>query len=239
MPRESKNDYLKSVIADTVKTFSAHQIVESSAHDNLGRWLLMKLYPDGKRMTNMWAEIIEGRGGYLYVNGDISACVFGICSGQSEPGRTVQWMSPSTPDGYMAEKLRTGMAGLYPCTDWHSEFAVADLDEYLAEERKAFKDHDDELEDHDDELEKQEVYSAIRRELSGGDMDQREMWRRLYEAGVDPESFSRWGECPSIRMITAWGALRRLAELLRAQDEAAMSKTLIAAAEASLTEVKP
>ena len=218
MPRESKNDYLKSVIADTVKTFSAHQIVESSAHDNLGRWMLMKLYPNGRSMTSMWAEIIEGRGGYLYVNGDISACVFGICSGQSEPGRTVQWMSRSTPDDYMAEKLRIGMTGLYPSTDWHSEFAGADLDEYLAEylaeERTAYLSSPQ-------QRRRVEELAAIRRELSGGDMDQREMCRRLYEAGVDPESFSRWGECPSIRMITAWGALRRLAELLRAQDEAA------------------
>ena len=214
------NSLRDKLIQETVEwatnSFSKHVITESSAHDGLGRWTLHRLYPDGKQMSDMWCEIIEGRGGYLYVNGDISAAIFGIYGGRRDvtgPGRMVAWIARQNPrDSYMVGKLRIAM-GTVPdlARQWRADVAADDIEAWLED--------DDENPDLDGETRAQ-VKGLIDR-LRTNDIpecDQQQMYQELDQAGLDAETFGTWGLITSHRLITAWAAVRRLHALLPVKE---------------------
>lgn len=204
-----RSDYIRETMDDITRQFADHVITASGERGHLGWWTLHKLYPDGKRTSDMWCEIIEGHGGYLYVNGDISAAVFGIYGECRRPGQMVAWMTrPTIADGYMAEKLRIAMGHSYGCDparSWKPDVAVEDLREYGSRLR---------AEDGDDANLDGTWLGDIIADINRGDLDQHGMCRALYELNIDPEEFSSWGEVPSSRLACAWGALRRLHVLL-------------------------
>jgi hypothetical protein len=210
---------IRERMASVTEQYAGHIITEQSTHGDgmLGRWTLHRRYPDGKWSSDMWCEIIEGRGGYLYVNGDISACVFGICGGVKGPGAMVAWMArPSPGDSYMAEKLRIGMGpgehDFDPARSWDADVAIEDIEAWRAEHKADADDSEDEDENNS--------LDEILDDLRNGDSDQHSMCRALYDAGVDPEQFSCWGLVPSSRIVCAWAALRRLHALLTADTGA-------------------
>lgn len=89
-------------IASITEQYAQHVITARGERNGLGWWVMHRLYSDGRKSSDLWTEVIEGHGGYLHVNGDILACVFGICgsSAQPGPGRQVAWMvRPSPSDG--------------------------------------------------------------------------------------------------------------------------------------------
>lgn len=222
-----REDHIRDRTASIIAEYATHEIVEYSEHAGLGRWLLKKSYHDGKTCSDMWAEIIEGRGGYLHVGGDIAACVFGICgSANPKPGNMVYWMARRTPaDPYMHEKLRIGMshsAGFDPAMDFDPEVAAEDIDEYLDECRAPSEDDESESdEDTSVSAKYLEALYDVKHDLLNGESDQGDMIRRLHNVDMNIETIEHWGLVPSIRVICAWGALCRLRYLLYAQEAVA------------------
>lgn len=220
-----REDHIRNRTASIQHEYATHEIVEYSEHAGLGRWLLKKRYPDGKTCSDMWAEVIEGRGGYLHVGGDIAACVFGICgSANPKPGNMVYWMARRTPaDPYMHEKLRIGMsrgAGFDPAMDFDPEVAVEDIDAHIADAANETSD-DEDSDESDSRLPDKvlEELHEVREDLLNGESDQNDMIRRLYNVDMDIETIEHWGLVPSSRIICAWGALCRLRDLLDAKTK--------------------
>ena len=112
------------------QAFAAHEIVESSTHKHMGRWLLRAPDPAHGGYTGIfWVEVVELEHGHLLVHGDIPPVVFGMYPTKgARPGTLVRWMCRSSPrDGYLQEKARTGAgAGRDVCRKYDHEIAAED-----------------------------------------------------------------------------------------------------------------
>lgn len=224
-PKEKER--LERLEADATRAFSRHQIVahgvrngrpsDSEPETGLGWWVIRRAYADGTPDSAFWTEIIEGHGGYLYINGDIDAAVFGrFYPTPHAPGQMVRWMCRrSANDLYFAEKMHIGMSAELE-REYDSEFAVMDFDEWL---RERSDDGDFSL---SNAFDRDDAESMRRGILDGESMGS---LLDTYGFSVEPETWSRWGMVVSTRAVFAWAALRRLCELLDQAHETNGSKS--------------
>lgn len=196
--------------ADTIcmarKAFERHVITERGE----GRWLIQRLYPDGKPESTYWTEICVLRKN-LYVGGDIQPVLFE--GGYSASAGRVRWMGESESWGYIAEKAQAGLRSRESVWKWDAEVAVDDFNRWRAERRE-----EEEGEGGDSDLD--EDYVALA--LAAGDRS--EFLEHLGDACDHDwdrmEEFHGMGEILDARVIYAHAALRRLSQLLD-QEEAA------------------
>lgn len=175
------------IIAAAV-SFASHQVSGTP-----GNWLLKG---PGLALGAFWAQVVVLRGGYLYVGGDIQACVFGVYSDSQDPYDIVRWLGKHDFDRYVIEKAIIGFGS--PALVWDRDDAqfAREIKELMAEFKQESRE-----------------YTLLGDALSEvGERSREAIVEDLYNGGIDAESLPT-GEIPSVRVIYAHAALRRLCQI--------------------------
>lgn len=176
-------------IADTRKRFEQHEIRSYG----LDRWLIASPHAT----QDSWFDVVVLSGGYLYVGGDIDCVTFGIS--HARDSARVSWIGHHSTIDYVAEKARIGSQAPI---DWErsAQVAILELQECEAE-------------CHTDEARKP-FQTALEMLFSGGSVEEAEYYL-LTEVDLCTEDFPfPLGHVYSQRLITAWAALQRAADLI-------------------------
>jgi hypothetical protein len=177
------------------RTFAQHVITKESDR----RWLLQRLYEDGRPDWTYAAEIIVLENASIFVGGDIDHVIFG--HGPADPLARLRWMGEHRDLGYyVAQKARIG-TGKDLVDIWDEDVAREELRDYAAQNEA------------EDEYELESAFSAD---------NENDFYRRAMEAfgdGYDAhEAICGMGRVLAPRVIYAHAALARLCELLRARS---------------------
>lgn len=179
--------------------FSDHQIRRRASGERFAHWDLWRRRDD-KWSVNLRSSIVA-QPGILVVYGDYYPTMFR--GGGDDPVGQVKWMClPSPGDRYFTEKATIG-TGRSAVWSFDPDDAIEDLRELIARE-----------EDDGD----RSVVEACRRGIEAAHYGPSEMFaeiQRGYSGCM--EVFSCLGERPSAQVCFAWGAIRRLAQLLDAE----------------------
>lgn len=174
----------QQIIKQAEAAFKKHQLIEV-AED---RCTIASRHPDGALCSNHLTEIVSTRFG-LYVGGDIDPVVFASSTGPYK-GK-INWIGTSNLD-YVCEKATIGLNNQDLVYEYLPEKAVEDLEEYKEEIDSRWHGVIDE---------------AIK--YAKYEWECREVLHKIPDAW-------EWavGEVPSVRVIYAWVAVKRLNELL-------------------------
>jgi len=106
LPNKYARERHKELTEEARKAFATHTITRRAE----GRWLLQRLYPDGKPQSNFATEIVSLWGGALYVGGDIDHVLYAYYSDTRDPVDKVAWMG-AEPEvtSYLMQKASIGM----------------------------------------------------------------------------------------------------------------------------------
>jgi hypothetical protein len=90
------------------EAFEDHVITRTGEGDE--RWLLQRLYSDGKPRSDFATEIVSLWGGALYVGGDIDHVIYARYQDDLNPRNKVRWMGAKEEVcAYVLEKANIGM----------------------------------------------------------------------------------------------------------------------------------
>lgn len=175
-------------MAEAAKDFEHHRVEEVGQ----GHWRIRK-----PQASEFWCDIVVlGHNSAIMVWGDIAACVFAYCSGESDPLGVVRWMASADTD-YGHQKAVIGMGDLDICEGYEPAVALHEIEDRIDDASCQFVDVL--------ELAKDRVF----------DMDFQE-WFFDEVQEFDPDAWE-WvgsiGKVTSVRVIYALAAIRRLNEL--------------------------
>lgn len=227
----TKRDFVKERCDRAIEAFKNHELVDNRED----RWRIAKRYPDGKIDCVHAAEIVSLWGGRIYVGGDIDDCVFAYysSSGKGETPREqhiakLRWMGCHTDVSYyVRQKASLGLTdGGKLVDEFDVQTAENDLDYRLQQELERVQENaatDEERED--DEKRVRSIFEHAK-ELVHDDPHvlRTYLYNELHD-GDAWEWLAELGMIVSHRVIYAWAALRRLCELLDAQEKRNEQKT--------------
>lgn len=183
------------------KAFSRHVITKRG--DDHRRWLLQRLYPDGKPDWTFAAEVIVLEGGGLFVGGDIDHVVFSW--GPPDPVARLRWMGECRDlDYYVRQKARIGTRDRQCVDVWESSVACEELKQHVADYDDALKD-EEALQDALRADTQQDFLDSAYKALGGDACD---AWDVVHDMG----------EVLAAPVIYAHAALARLCALLREEE---------------------
>jgi len=126
MFEESAQTLLERTVKQCQQAFVKHVITKTSDR----RWLIQRLYDDGKPDWTYAAEIICTEGNGIFVGGDIYPMIFAY--GPKDPVERLYWMGTSTDIGYyVAQKAAIGM-GRRITEEWNSDVAHFEVKKHMA-----------------------------------------------------------------------------------------------------------
>lgn len=195
MAKQSSQQHLDKLIADCKKAFEKHVITKQEDR----RWLIQRLYEDGKPNWTYAAEIIALEGGGLYVGGDIYHIVFAY--GPKEPLARLQWIGLCDDvDYYVAQKARIGMGSEELVTEWDSDVARFEVKERIQHDPDDYKILD------------QSAYEIAL------ESSEREEFLNYISKAFGPDCWEWAGGTGMVvtgRVVCAWAAVRKLCELIK------------------------
>lgn len=210
----TSRQHLELHTMQAAKAFARHVITKRC--DDQRRYLLQKLYEDGRPDWTFAAEVIVLEGGGLYVGGDIDHVVF--AHGPAAPIARLRWLGECDDLGYyVRQKAQIGSRRNSCVDDWDSAIACTELRQYVAQLR-------DEEEASSSDINDTFVELAL-------NADSRERFLE-YAGQAFPgfpdswESVGSMGEVLGSAVIYAHAALARLCALLR-EEEAALKQEAV------------
>lgn len=193
MAEQSAQQYLDKLIINCKKSFEKHVITKQEDR----RWLIQRLYEDGKPDWTYAAEVIALEGGGLYVGGDIYHIVFAY--GPKEPVARVNWVGLCDDiDYYVAQKATIGMGHHY-VEEWNSDVAKYELAERIKDDPESY------------EILDQDAYE------SALETSEPESFREFMHMAFGSSSYEWVGNVGMVttgRVVSAWAAVNKLSELL-------------------------
>ena len=192
-----------------IKQFATHTITHRSEVDGLGRW---KLNRPGTPV--MWVEVIELRGGKLFIHGDIDPQIWAYGS-QTRAGGLVRWMASreAPSDHYLQEKARIGM-GRDLVRTFDPAIAAEDAREFVRQELDECDDNEGhpyaapEWAERFDEACKRVARIDTSHETAC------DIWGEVFDTRDEWEFYPDWGMVTDAHFALAWAALVKLTELL-------------------------
>ncbi len=148
-----------------------------------------------------WAEVVVLAGNRLLVHGDVEAVLFKGSQGDGPLG-LVSWIARSGID-YLSGKIEAD-SEQRERFEW--DVFQSDIEAYLDELCE------DSCESEEAARKEAEVLRGV---LSFPHEDERAIKEHLYDQGVDPETFGRWGRVTVPRLYYAQAAVARLHVLLK------------------------
>jgi len=166
-----------------------------------------------------WTDIVVMGNVGLAVWGDIDGMFFAYYSGAQRPEQLVHWMAKADPCSYGREKASIGSGGPELVDEYVDEVAIYDLHERLED---AQNEYDEEEWEKIKEEYTDAIHSAIERVQYGDSIPLVHMSLHDDIQELDPDCWE-WlggiGRVPSVRLIYALAAVRRLWELITEQEE--------------------
>lgn len=223
--RQTEKEYLARHQEQARKAFEKHVIRSRDGRS----WLCFEPYTDEKGgwKSTYWFEAIVLAGGELYVHGDISSVHFAHYGAYKRPEQVLYWMGGTSDLGYyVLQKARIGMNLPKAAEDvlevldegaWLHE-ALDHIETYCLDGATGLFDQEEvNLEPYSDRI-PEWLSEMVGRVLDGEDVrevmaDPESLSSEAYEAGA-----LEWGRVPSCRLIYAHEALRKLCQLLDAEQ---------------------
>lgn len=179
------------------------QIVHRRIHDNKLASFSLHQPKDAKGLLG-WIEVTLLPNGYVAVTGDYDTCVFATFQGDHWRG-AISWLASRNPGFYALDKARLGMG---------REMLQFDSDE-LHKDLQSLVQQD---------AINQELADACVSQLKHDEYGEGDhaLWiirDLLYEHGLDGEAMRNLGEVPSYAVVAAIAVLKRLDQLLDAEEE--------------------
>lgn len=209
----SKRDFVKERCERAIEAFANHELVDNRED----RWRIARRDKDG-RLTNIhYAEIVSLWGGRIYVGGDIDDCVFAYYGDHPDHRSKLRWMGRCNDVGYyVRQKASIGLSdGGKLVDEFDAQVAEDDLDFHMNEMIASL---DPTQVEEGDAQDIKEVFERAKELVHD---DPHELRTYLYNELHDSDAWEWLGELGNIvshRVIYAWAALRRLCELLDAED---------------------
>lgn len=209
----SKRDFVKERCERAIEAFANHELVDNRED----RWRIARRDKDG-RLTNIhYAEIVSLWGGRIYVGGDIDDCVFAYYGDHPDHRSKLRWMGRCADVAYyVRQKASIGLSdGGKLVDEFDAQVAEDDLDFHMNEMIASL---DPTQVEEGDAQDIKEVFERAKELVHD---DPHELRTYLYNELHDSDAWEWLGELGNIvsnRVIYAWAALRRLCELLDAED---------------------
>jgi hypothetical protein len=200
----SGKKWLNSHTKQARKDFKNHKLLTEVGP---GHWRISQVD------TNMyWCDVVVMGGVGLAVWGDIDGCFFSYYSGAESPEELVYWIGDADIGYYGRQKARIGTGGLMD--EYIDEVAIYDLYQRLKCAKDEFGDEWEEV----GEKYTSAIEDAVKNIRNGYPVSdaKKGLYDDISELDQDVwEWLGSVGKVPSIRLIYAMTAVRRLAQLLR------------------------
>jgi len=239
--RQTQEEVIQKELARAEGCFTKHQIVDRS-RASVYSWRLHKPYekPPAGWDGTLWFEVVVFWNGTMLVHGDIDHVMFGHYGRFKDPEQVVRWMGGTRDFAYyVAQKACIGMGSARDCLT--SKDMHVFLDRVLDHVESTYLDGKKIVLPEGKGVEWDDIRDAAKEQVSAV-YDQFPEWlQTAFDGAIEGADFPgllneiqdhgdhdawesgvfEWGDVPSVRLVYAYQALKRLVQLLDAEHEAA------------------